>query len=81
MIIVNKKPRKAPWKRATAKSLTWKITGIITLIWISWLLGIDPELIGKITLWYHIITLILYVIHERIWSKIKYGKKRKLLQE
>lgn len=73
--------KKSPWKRAAVKSVSWKVVGILSLIFVSILLKMDSNMIGKITIAYHFLTLFLFIIHERIWSKIKYGKKNKLKNE
>jgi hypothetical protein len=65
------------WKRALAKSAAWKVIGVLALVLVSWAAGINATQIGKITFAYHVITLILYVIHERFWNKVKWGKIHK----
>ena len=62
------------WGRAAAKSAVWKIIGVVSLIIVSIAAGIDPVQIGKITFAYHVLTLILYIIHERVWNSITWGK-------
>lgn len=61
--------------RSVVKGITWRITGTIDTILIAFILT------GKISLamsigGVEVITKIaLYYLHERIWSKIKWGKK------
>lgn len=64
------------WARAVAKSAVWKIIGVITLVIVSIAAGISAVEIGKITIAYHVITLFLYVAHERIWNAVSWGKRR-----
>lgn len=66
---------KSSWARAVAKSAVWKVIGVATLVAVSIAAGISAVEIGKITIAYHVITLFLYVAHERIWNKITWGKR------
>jgi len=63
-------------KRSWAKSLTWRVIGIVILGGISWLFTHDWEQTTWITITFHSIRLVLYYYHERIWLKIRWGKMR-----
>lgn len=65
---------RSSWGRAAAKSAVWKVIGVISLIVVSLAAGIDPVSIGKITIAYHVLTLILYVMHERFWNRVTWGR-------
>lgn len=61
--------------RSLIKSLSWRIVGTLDTIIISYL--ITGELafalsIGGIEL---VTKMVLYVVHERIWNKVKWGRK------
>lgn len=61
--------------RSVVKTLSWRITGTIDTIVISYLLTDSLKIaasIGGIEL---ITKMILYYYHERIWAKIKWGLK------
>lgn len=60
--------------RSIIKSITWRITGTIDTILISWL--ITGEIIMAISIGgVEVVTkMILYYFHERVWNKISYGK-------
>jgi uncharacterized membrane protein len=62
--------------RAFFKSSTWKIIGVLTLIIVSIAAGVSPIQIGKITFAYHVITWVLYIMHERAWNRVTWGKRR-----
>lgn len=62
------------WSRAVAKSAIWKVVGIVTLIGVSYAAGVTFLQIGKITVAYHVVTLFLYIIHERAWDRTRWGK-------
>lgn len=65
---------RSSWKRAVAKSTTWKVTGVLTLIVVSLGAGVTLKQVGAMTLAYHVITLFLYAFHERAWEKTTWGK-------
>jgi len=60
--------------RALVKSLTWKIIGVALLIFISWAAGATVVQVGKITFAYHLVTTVLYVVHERAWNRTSWGR-------
>ena len=66
--------KRTEWKRSLAKSATWKILGVSTLVAVSVGSGISLQKIGAVTLLYHFVTLFLYVAHEKAWDKSKWGK-------
>lgn len=57
-----------PWRVTIAKSITWKVIGILTLVAVAAFFGVPGETIGLVTAVYHVATLVLYVAHERIWG-------------
>ena len=66
--------------RSWLKSITWRVIGIVILGGISWMFTRDWEQTTWITITFHTIRLVLYYYHERIWLRIRWGKK-KLAQE
>jgi uncharacterized membrane protein len=63
------------WSRSLLKSISWRIIGTLDTILISYI--ITGELvfalsIGGIEL---VTKMVLYVVHERVWNKINWGKK------
>ena len=63
------------WSRSLLKSISWRIIGTLDTILISYV--ITGELvfalsIGGIEL---VTKMVLYVVHERLWNKINWGKK------
>lgn len=63
------------WSRSLLKSISWRIIGTLDTILISYF--ITGELvfalsIGGIEL---VTKMVLYVVHERVWNKINWGKK------
>lgn len=60
--------------RSWVKSISWRITGIFLLGFISYLVTKDWEKMTIITVLFHSLRLILYYFHERIWDQILWGK-------
>lgn len=63
------------WSRSLLKSISWRIIGTLDTIVISYV--ITGELafalsIGGVEL---ITKMVLYVVHERLWNNVKWGKK------
>ena len=60
-------------KRSIIKSLSWRITATLTTVLLVFLLS------GNITLAFSIggleiiIKLVIYYLHERVWTKINWG--------
>ncbi len=79
LFISNKKKENAKtnerWSRSLLKSISWRIIGTLDTIVISYV--ITGELafalsIGGVEL---ITKMVLYVVHERLWNNVKWGKK------
>lgn len=68
-------------KRSIMKSISWRITGIIILLIISWLITHDWKVMTLITVIFHGIRVILYYFHERIWEKVSWGRVKHPLSE
>ena len=67
--------------RSIVKSLVWRISGIIILAVISWLVTRDWKSMTLITLIFHSIRVVLYYIHERIWERISWGRAKHPLSD
>jgi len=68
-------------KRSLVKSIVWRVTGIILLGVISYLVTGNWKEMTKITVLFHSIRIILYYFHERFWEKISWGKLKHPLAE
>lgn len=78
-IISSKKEKRTDqqerFSRSLLKSVSWRIIGTIDTIIISYLITGKLAFalsIGGIEL---VTKMILYVVHERVWNKIKWGRK------
>ena len=62
-------------KRSILKTLTWRITASIDTFVIAWIIAGDWKMGGSIAGIEVITKMFFYYFHERIWNKIKWGKK------
>lgn len=60
--------------RSWAKSVTWRVIGIIILGGISYAITRNWEQTTVITVIFHSMRLVLYYYHERAWERISWGK-------
>lgn len=62
-------------KRSLLKALTWRLTGSGSTFLISWLITGNLLLASSILGIHFFTNTILYVVHERVWNNVKWGKK------
>lgn len=62
-------------KRSLLKALTWRLTGSGSTFLISWLITGNLWVAGSILGIHFFTNTILYVVHERVWNNVKWGKK------
>jgi len=67
--------------RSWAKSIVWRVIGIVLLGAISYLITGSWKEMTIITLFFHSIRLVLYYFHERLWEHISWGKIKHPLSE
>jgi len=60
--------------RSWLKSVTWRIVGVFILGAISYAITRDWSKTTSITLIFHVVRLILYYFHERMWEGIAWGR-------
>jgi uncharacterized membrane protein len=79
LIISSKKEKRSAaqdhFSRSLLKSVSWRIIGTLDTIVISYIITRKLAFalsIGGIEL---VTKMILYVVHERVWNKIKWGRK------
>jgi uncharacterized membrane protein len=61
--------------RSLAKAISWRVTGTADTFLISWLITGEPLLATGIAITEIITKVFLFWAHERIWNRIKWGKK------
>jgi len=62
-------------KRSLLKTITWRITASLDTFVIAWIITGDWKMGGSIAGIEVITKMFFYYFHERIWNKIKWGKK------
>lgn len=60
--------------RSVAKAISWRVSGTIDTIFISWLITGEIAMAVSIGGVEVITKLILYYSHERVWNKISLGR-------
>jgi hypothetical protein len=61
-------------KRWLAKSLTWRISGIVILGFFVWIFTKEWEIITGLTLGFHAFRFVLYYGHEWLWDKVNWWR-------
>jgi adenylylsulfate kinase len=61
--------------RSLAKAVSWRLIASITTTIIAFSFGLPAKAIGLVFFADLIIKFILYYLHERIWTRIKFGVK------
>ncbi len=60
--------------RSILKSVSWRVIGTLDTIAISWLITGTLEFALSIGFIELITKMVLYIVHERLWNKISWGK-------
>lgn len=63
-------------KRSLVKGISWRLVGTADTFFISWLILGDVKTAAPIALTEVATKIILYFIHERIWNRINWGRKK-----
>ena len=61
--------------RSLVKTISWRVTGSGATFAISYIVLGNFVIAGSIAIAQLISNTILYFVHERIWNKIKWGRK------
>jgi len=65
-------------KRSWAKSIIWRVIGIVLLGVIAYLITGDWKEMTSITVVFHSIRVVMYYYHERLWERISWGRSKHL---
>jgi uncharacterized membrane protein len=60
--------------RSLAKAVSWRITGTIDTFLISWVITGQALLASGIALTEILTKVGLYWLHERVWTRVKWGR-------
>lgn len=64
--------------RSWTKSFTWRFIGILILLPLTYVFTGKWENAAAITLSFHLIRMILFYFHERLWEKTDWGRTRNI---
>ncbi len=62
-------------KRSLAKAITWRIIAMTLLTAVTWLFTSDAQVTASVVIVASTIHVITYYIHERLWERVKWGRK------
>lgn len=61
--------------RSVAKAVSWRITGSLDTLLLSWLLTGDLRIAAAIGLTEVVTKTVLYYLHERAWNRVPLGRE------
>jgi uncharacterized membrane protein len=64
--------------RSIAKAVSWRITGSLDTFALSWLITGNVVSAGSIATAEVITKIVLYYLHERAWSFVRFGRRMTL---
>lgn len=64
-------------QRSLAKTISWRITGSTATFLISYAVLGNINISGTIAVIQLTFNTLLYFVHERIWSRVKWGRQTK----
>lgn len=62
------------WRRSLAKTLTYRIVIVLMIYIVTSLVTGNTKQALEITGWNTVLATVIYYLHERIWSKINWGR-------
>lgn len=60
--------------RSLLKAVSWRIVGTIDTFLISWIITGRPLIASSIAATEVLTKFFIYMIHERLWNRVKWGK-------
>ncbi len=60
--------------RSIVKAISWRVTGTVDTIVISWLITREVKLALSIGFVEVFTKIFLYYVHERLWTRISFGR-------
>lgn len=61
--------------RSVAKAVSWRATGSLDTFLLSYVITGNPVFAGSIAVTEIATKIVLYYLHERVWSLVPWGKK------
>ena len=63
--------------RLLVKAMTWQFSGLITMTVIGYLISGSFNVGGSIAFFFFFLGFFVYLAHESLWTKIRWGKTDK----
>lgn len=63
-------------KKTLLKAICWRILGFISLGIITWMVTKSFEITSIVSIFYSVVQILMYFLHERIWNYIRWGKTK-----
>ncbi len=63
-------------RRSLVKTVTWRVTGSSAVFVIGWTTTGNIGLASTIALAQLVVNTVLYYVHERVWNRVNWGRKR-----
>jgi uncharacterized membrane protein len=63
-------------KRSLIKAISWRAVGTLDTFVIAWIVTGEPLIAGTISVIEVLTKIVIYYLHERVWSKIKWGVEK-----
>ena len=60
-------------KRTVTKALTWQLLGLLVMAAVGYLLTGSIIEAGGLSLALQAFSLVCYILHERLWSRVRWG--------
>jgi uncharacterized membrane protein len=64
--------------RSFAKAVSWRITGTLDTVLLSWLITGSINLAAAIGITEVITKSLLYYLHERAWVRVRFGRRERV---
>ena len=61
--------------RTIFKSVTWRIIAVIVAFIVAYAFTRNPLESGGIAITANLINMVAYYIHERLWNRVKFGRR------
>ena len=65
-------------KRSFTKAVIWKVLGLTVLTLVAFIITGSIKQTGFVAIVYHFLMLCLFVLHERVWNSISWGRTKGL---
>jgi len=68
-------------KRSWFKAISWRVVAFFILGGVSWMFTRNWTQTTWIAIVYACIQLVLYYVHERVWERLNWGRKKAALED